>query len=156
MTGLVDFGSLAVQGVNLAIVAYVLRTFLFKPYLAYLDEETEKREELERSHADAKSALEAAESEARGIIEAAKREGKEIRSEAKSLAKQESSLIAFEANKEADAIRAKAAADAENERRALESEMKDRVVEVALKINGKIFGKSDANAEFVKAAAKNL
>ncbi len=154
--GLIDFGSLAVQAVNLAIVAYVLRKFLFLPYLAHLDEETKKREELAQAHAEAQNAVEAAKNEAHRIIETAKQEGKSIRAESKSLAKQEASLITFEANKEADAIRAKAETDIGAERRAMEVEMKAKIVDVALKINEKIFGKSEANARFVESAAKDL
>lgn len=154
--GLIDFGSLAVQAINLAIVAYVLRKFLFLPYLAHLDEEAKKREELERSHAIVQEVLESAKEEAREIIGAAKQEGKSIRAESKTLAKQEASLITFEANKEADSIRTKAQADIETERRVMETEMKTRIMGIALKINEKMFGKSDANAKFVELASKDL
>jgi F0F1-type ATP synthase membrane subunit b/b' len=100
--------------------------------------------------------IERAEKEAKDIVESAKREGKNIREESKTVAKQEASLIVFSANKEADAVRAKAGTDIENERRSLEESLRAKVVSVALKINEKMFGKSEANAEFVKNAAKGL
>lgn len=156
MEGLIDLGSLAVQAVNLAIVAYVLKRFVFSPYLAYLDEEQAKRDEIERSHAVVREAEETARKQAEAIVEDAKREGKNIREESKTLAKQEASLILFEANKEAEAVRAKGVADVENERRALEESLRAKVVSVALKINEKVFGKSEANAELVKSLAKDI
>lgn len=156
MEGLVDFGALAVQAVNLGIVAYVLKRFVFSPYLAYLDEESAKRDDIERSHELVLIAEEDARKKAEDIVNEAKREGKTIREESKTLAKQESSLIVFEANKEADAVRAKALSDIDSERRALEESLRAKVVSVALKINEKVFGKSEANAELVKNLAKDL
>ncbi|MDQ1343599.1 MAG: synthase subunit b [Patescibacteria group bacterium] len=156
MEGLLDFGSLAIQAVNLAVVAYVLKRFVFSPYLAYLDEEQAKRDEIERSHEVVREAEESARKKAAGIVEEAKREGKNIREESKTLAKQEASLIVFEANKEAEAVRAKGLADIGNERRALEESLRAKVVSVALKINEKVFGKSEANADLVKSLAKDL
>ena len=156
MEGLVDFGSLAIQAANLGIVAFVLQKFVFSPYLAYLDEEAAKRAELERSTELAAQAEADARAKAEAILDEAKREGKSIREESKTLAKQEASLIVFEANKEADAVRAKGLADVESERRALEESLRAKVVSVALKINEKVFGKSESNAELVKNLAKDL
>lgn len=156
MEGLVDLGSLAIQAVNLGIVAFVLKKFVFSPYLAYLDEEAAKRAELERSSELAAQAEADARAKAEEIVNEAKREGKSIREESKTLAKQEASLIVFEANKEADAVRAKGLADVESERRALEESLRAKVVSVALKINEKVFGKSESNAELVKNLAKDL
>lgn len=156
MAALVDFGALAVQTVNLAVIGFVLHKFAFKPYLAYLDEEEAKRAEIERSHRLVADAESDARKKAEGIIEEAKREGKTIREESKTLAKQEASLIIFEANKEAEAIKSKAGTDIENERRALEESLRAKVVSVALKINEKVFGKSESNAELVKNLAKDL
>lgn len=156
MEGLVDLGSLAIQAVNLGIVAFVLTKFVFSPYLAYLDEEAAKRAELERSTELAAQAEADARSKAEEIVNEAKREGKSIREESKTLAKQEASLIVFEANKEADAVRAKGLADVDSERRALEESLRAKVVSVALKINEKVFGKSESNAELVKNLAKDL
>ncbi len=156
MEGLVDLGSLAIQAVNLGIVAFVLKKFVFSPYLAYLDEEAAKRVELERSSELAAQAEADARAKADEIVNEAKREGKSIREESKTLAKQEASLIVFEANKEADAVRAKGLADVDSERRALEESLRAKVVSVALKINEKVFGKSEPNAELVKNLAKDL
>lgn len=44
---LVNLGSLIIQFVNLSVVVYVLYRFIFKPYLAFIDEETAKREAFE-------------------------------------------------------------------------------------------------------------
>lgn len=40
---LVNLGSLFIQLINLSVVVYVLYRFIFKPYLAFIDVESEKR-----------------------------------------------------------------------------------------------------------------
>jgi len=44
---LVNLGSLLIQAINLSVVVYVLYRFIFKPYLAFIDEEGLKREAFE-------------------------------------------------------------------------------------------------------------
>lgn len=46
---LVNLGSLLIQLINLSVVVFVLYRFIFKPYLAFIDEETAKREALEEN-----------------------------------------------------------------------------------------------------------
>lgn len=81
MDTLIDYGSLIIQAINFAIVAFVLRKFFFVPYLKYLDEEVEKHITLEKKLADSESIVHAAQSEALDIVEKAKVDAKMIASE---------------------------------------------------------------------------
>ncbi len=40
---LINIQTLIIQTINISIVVFVLWRFLFKPYLAHIDEETEKQ-----------------------------------------------------------------------------------------------------------------
>lgn len=153
MSDLINFEALIIQGVNLAIVVFVLYRFVFKPYLSILDEEEKKAREIEELHASSELLQKKAEEDAEATRAEAKETAKKIREESKSLAKQEASGILEHANQEADTLRAKGMSDIENERRALEAELQKKVVSVALKLNEKLFGKGEANREFVENIA---
>lgn len=156
MNGFIDWSSLVVQAVNIAIVITVLSKFVFKPYLAHIDAEMETRKSLEEKTRSSDELLKAAKLEADKIIDEAKSKAQETREEARALAKQEASLVLFEANKEADAVRSKGLADVENERTALESGMKTRILEIAIKLNSKLFNDAKTHEALLEKFAKDL
>lgn len=151
---LVNLGSLLIQLINLGVVVYVLHRFIFKPYLAFIDEETAKREAFEENARAAEHIISDARKEASAITEAAKNEARALVADSEGLAKQEYALIVADARKEAEQIKAKASKDIENERQALHAELRERVLSIALRANEKLFGKKEANAEFVAQMVK--
>lgn len=151
---LINWWSVLIQSINLAIVVFVLHRFIFKPYLAYIDEVNKKREEFESNAAAAARIISEARHEADGIVASARSEAKQMASESESIAKKEAANIVAHANEEATLIKAKAESDIESERKHLEIEMQSRVLDIALKLNEKLFGKSEANALFLKQAMK--
>jgi F-type H+-transporting ATPase subunit b len=151
---LVNLGSLLIQLVNLSVVVYVLYRFIFKPYLAFIDEETAKRETFEENARASEHIISDARHEAGVIIEAAKSEARSLVADAEGLAKQEHVLIIAEARKEAEQIKTKASKDIENERQALHNELRDKVLSIALRANEKLFGKNEANAQFIAQVIK--
>jgi F-type H+-transporting ATPase subunit b len=76
MDTLFDLSSFIIQAINFAIVFIVLRSFIFKPYMKYLEEETAKRAELEKKLADSSAILADAKEESEKIIDKAKVEAK--------------------------------------------------------------------------------
>lgn len=156
MNGFIDWSSLAVQAVNVAVIVTVLSRFVFKPYLSFIDSEIEARKSLEEKSQESDELLKRAQAEAAAIVEEAKSHAKQTREEARSLAKQEAALVLFEANKEADAVRAKGLADIENERIALENGLKSKVLDIAVKLNQKLFGDSKSHEALLEKFAKDL
>ncbi len=152
---LVNLGSLIIQFVNLSVVVYVLYRFIFKPYLAFIDEETAKREAFEANARAAEHLISDAWKEAAGIVETAKKEARAIVADSEGLAKQEYALIVADARKEAEQMKTKASKDIENERVSLHNELRDKVLFIALRANEKLFGKSQANAEFIAQTIKD-
>jgi F-type H+-transporting ATPase subunit b len=156
MDTLFDFSSFIIQAINFAIVAIVLRSFIFKPYMKYLEEETAKRAELESKLAESDSVLTGAKSEAEKIVDKARVDAKMMGAEIVENARKEWSEISARAQADADAARAKGFAQVEQERKAMAEELKGKVLDVALKLNQKLFDKNDANVDFLKKNATNI
>ena len=148
-----DLNALIIQSINLIIIVWVLHRFLFKPYLAFLDEEDAKRTQLEKDHAASVHIIDDAKLEARKILEASNKDAKNAAATILENARKSAEEMALEAQREAEHARQKGFADIEHERKALKEEMQQRVIDVALKMNEKLFGeKNDANVEFLKNA----
>lgn len=150
----VDWKVMLVQVVNFAIIFYVLSKFVFKPLIAFLDEESAKRQALEENARAAEHIVIDAQNEATAIVDTAKKEARAIMSDSEELAKKEYALTLANARKEAEQIKTKASKDIENERQALHSELRERVLSIALRANEKLFGKKEANAEFIAQMVK--
>lgn len=152
MDAFVNLGSFLIQFTNICIIIFVLNKFLFKPYLWYLVTEEKKRSELETAHEKMEELKKDAWKEAKTIIESAKSEADSIKKQWELLAKQEATDIVENAKKDAEKIKNKAELDIENERKALYAELKWKVLDVALKLNEKLFSKSESNSLFIKKA----
>ena len=150
MSDLINFPTLIIQTINLAVVVFVLHRFLFKPYLRILDEEEAKAREIDTLHASSEDIKKNALADADLERKRAKEDAKKIREESKTLAKQEATDIVSVANATAESIRQKGLSEVENERRALEAEMQSKVLSVALTLNEKLFGKKETNREFIE------
>ena len=156
MDTLFDLSSFIIQAINFAIVFIVLRSFIFKPYMKYLEEETAKREELEQKLAHSDTLLSSAKEEAENIVDKARVDAKMIGSEIVENARKEGTEIAARAQADADAARAKGFSQVEQERKAMTEELKGKVLDIALKLNAKLFEKSDSHVDFLKKNATGV
>lgn len=135
----IDLSSLLIQSINIAIIIYVLRKFVFIPYLAHIDAEVLLRTELEAKTANATLVVEEARGEAKELIHIAKNEANEIRKNARELAKRETSLALSKTNDEAAALKKQALDEIASERLSLEKEMRTKILGVAIALNTKLF-----------------
>jgi F-type H+-transporting ATPase subunit b len=156
MDTLIDWGSLLIQFINFAIIAFVLRKYFFVPYTKFLDEEAKKRVSLEEQIAKSEHIVQDAHNQADNIIDQAKVDAKIIASEIVENAHKEASEIVTRAQIDADAARSKGFADIAHERKMIAEELKVKVVEIALKMNEKLFGKNEANVDFIKNSAHTI
>ena len=154
MGAFVNLGSFIIQFVNICIIIFVMNKFLFKPYLIYIQAEEKKRSELETAHDEMEETKKEAKKEAKLILESAKLDAESIKKNAEVIAKKEASNLVVDAKNEAEKIKHKATLDIDNERKTLYSELKNKVLDVALKMNEKLFTKSDANKDFIEKAIK--
>ena len=148
---LIDLSSLIIQGINFAIIAFVLRRFFFIPYLKYIDEESQKRKELEEQHAKSTFIVDEAHNQAENIITQSKVNAKMVALEIVDLARNDAKNITKKAQQDADMARSKGFSDIALERKQLEEEMQKKVLDVALSLNKKIFGtEKAAHEQFLK------
>lgn len=150
----VDWKVMLVQVVNFAIIFYVLTRFVFKPLIAFLDAEEVKRAKMDSLASDMEAQKAEADKAAQELIDDARREALSIKAQGEALSKKEASLMISRANEEITAMKSKAELDLANERKQMEITMKDRILTIALKLNGKLFGKKEANADFIREAMK--
>ncbi len=156
MSALFDLSSFIIQGINFIIVAFVLRRFFFVPYMSFLDEEAKKRKTLEAEIASSAHILTDAHNQAANIIDQSKVDAKLIASEIAENARRESVELIKKAHLDADAARAKGFDDIALERKTIVEELRSKVIDVALKMNEKLFAKNEANIEFLKTQAKTI
>lgn len=150
MNSFVNLGSFIIQLINIWVIIFILNRFLFKPYLKYLTVEEKKRKELEEAHIKLNEIKDEAKKEAKDIVNEAKKESHFIKNEAWIIGKEEAKEIVDEAKSEAEKIKNKALLDIDNERKSMNESMKQNILEVALKLNEKLFSKNDANIDFIK------
>ena len=156
MDTLIDWGSLLIQGINFAVIAYVLRKFFFVPYVQFLDEEALKRKDLEEKLSKSTRILDDAHAQAENIVDQARVDARIIASEITENARKEWAEVLARAHSDADIARTKWFSEIENERKAILAELRTRVIDVALKMNEKLFGKNEANALFLKNAENTI
>lgn len=155
MTELHDFQfftleTMAIQVLILVAIIYVLNKYVFKAYLAYLDEETEKRKKLDDDYNNMsklnKEALENKES----ILSEARKNAEIMMKNSESLAKKEALIIKQQAETEADSIKKSALADVQKEKENMLNEVKSKSVDLILKFNAKLFDKERVSKDFVE------
>ncbi|MBC7498113.1 ATP synthase F0 subunit B [Candidatus Gracilibacteria bacterium] len=156
MSALFDLSSFIIQAINFAVVAFVLRKFFFVPYMAYLDAEAIKRRTLEVEIAKSANILTDAHNQATNIIDQSKVDAKLIASEIAENARKESVELIKKAHADADAARSKGFDDIALERKMIIDELRSKVIDVALKMNEKLFAKNESNVEFLKTQAKTI
>ncbi len=156
MSALFDLSSFIIQAINFIVVAFVLRKFFFVPYMAYLDEEAKKRRTLEAELAKSVNILTDAHNQAANIVDQSKVDAKLIASEIAENARKESVELIKRAHADADAARSKGFDDIALERKMIVEELRSKVIDVALKMNEKLFAKNESNVEFLKTQAKTI
>ena len=156
MSALFDLSSFIIQAINFAVVAFVLRRFFFVPYMHYLDEEAKKRKTLEAEIAKSANILTDAHNQATNIVDQSKVDAKLIASEIAENARKESVELIKKAHADADAARSKWFDDIALERKMIVEELRSKVIDVALKMNEKLFAKNESNVEFLKVQAKTI
>ena len=124
--------------------------------MAYLEAETQKRADLEKQLADANMILSQAKTESEEILAHAKKEAKTLGWEIVENAKKEASDVLAQANADAESARNKGFTQVELERKNMTEELKWKVLDIALKLNAKLFQKNEAHVEFLKKNATEI
>lgn len=136
--------------INFWIVFFVFKYFLGEKIVSIIEERRGSVKALEEAEDVAKSKLEEAQKEVDSIIEEARKKASEIQSYAEELAKQNSNAIIERSEKEAAFLLDNARSQIEKEKLDMENNMKDKILDLSLKLNSKIFNKEAANKDFME------
>lgn len=90
-----------IQFVILLVVLWVLNKFVFKPYLAYLDEWEEKQAKVQEDYNNADAILEEKKKQGDEMLEKARAKGNSVIEEAESLANSKKEKIISDAESQA-------------------------------------------------------
>lgn len=145
-----------IQFVILLVVLWVLNRFIFKPYLAYLDEWEAKQEKVKADYNNAESILEEKKKQGDEILEKARVTGNSVIEEAESLANSKKDTIISNAEIEAKKMTEVAGKQIEQERESMLSGAKDHIVKTALKLNEKLFKDEKASKDFMEKNIETL
>lgn len=154
---LINISTFIIQTINIAIVIGVLSVFFFRPYLRYLDEESKNRKDLEEKLEKAGHIVSEAHSQAENIVDQAKVDARITATEIVENARKEGGEIVAKAHADADVARSKGFADVALERKVMAEELRGKIIDIALKLNAKIFGENTKeHADFLKAQTKDI
>lgn len=142
--------TLIIQSVILFIVLWVLNKFLFKPYLAYIDEWNKEQQKLKDDYENIDSLLKKAEADKEDILKNAKIKADEIIKDAENIAKQKKSSILESAETEAKSILEAWNIALEKEKLSMLNWVKSNLIDIVLKFNKTLFSSNELNKDFVE------
>lgn len=151
-----SIGVIIAQIINFWILFFIFYYFLGAKLVAIIAERKEKLEALEWSDDKIKQKLEEAEKQVEEIISNAKRDALEIQKNANELSKRDTAKKLEDAQQKAKSILDVALKDIEKERLSMTEAMKDKVLNLSLKINEKVFWDENSNKNFVEKELASL
>lgn len=155
MTELHDFQfftleTMVIQTIILVLILFVLNKFIFKPYLAYLDKETERRKIIEDNYNNIEKINIEAETHRDLLMNDARKRADDVIKNSQIIAKNEASLIKQLAEQEAVGIKKSALAEVLKEKENMLNDVKSKSIDLILKFNARLFDKEAVNRDFVE------
>lgn len=150
MSGFVTPSAFVIQFIILLLVLWVLKKFIFVPYLEYLDKWEDKQTKLEDDYKNIDALVAWAKEEQKSILKTARKKSEEMISEAEVIAKNKKKSIIENAENEASDIVESWRKEIEKEKLSMLSDVKWNIIDLVLKFNKKLFGKETVSADFVE------
>jgi len=150
MSGFVTPSAFVIQFIILLLILWVLKKFIFIPYLQYLDKWEDKQRKLEDEYRNIDALVAWAKEEKKSILKWARKKSEEMISEAEAIAKNKKNTIVEKAEKEAFDIVESWKKEVEKEKLSMLSDVKWNIIDLVLKFNKKLFGKETVSADFVE------
>lgn len=132
---------------NFLLLFFVAKKFLFKPVKDMIDSRQKEIDDMYAEADAAKASADAMEAEYKAQLAAAQETSDTLVKEAMARGKNREEEIVRQANREANAIREKAAADIARQKQKALNDAKDEISSIALEIAGKVIGESMDDAK---------
>jgi len=146
-----------IQIVNLAIVLFVLKKFLFTPYLALVEKTEQDKKEIASVHETVAKIRKDAEAEATSLVSDAHKKAFEMREHAAKNAQKNADDIVVQAEEQARIIRERAEGEIVALEQNFAKRMKDGVMTAAVELNKKLLGSSNTSRkDFMKAHLEDV
>ena len=150
MSGFVSIDTFIIQFIILLLIIWVLKKFIFIPYLDYLDKWEDKQKKLEEDYKNIDALIAEANNEKESILKKARKQSEQMISEAETIAKNKRNSLLEKAEEEAKAIVNSGRAEIEKEKLSMLSEVKSNIVDLVLRFNKKLFWSEKISSEFVE------
>jgi len=150
MSGFVSMDTFIIQFIILLLIIWVLRKFIFIPYLEYLDKWEDKQKKLEEDYKNIDALIADANKQKESILKKARKQSEQMISEAETIAKNKRNSLLEKAEEEAKAIINSGRAEIEKEKLSMLSEVKSNIVDLVLRFNKKLFWSEKISSEFVE------
>lgn len=152
-----NFGSMLIQVINLGVVLFVLKKFLFDPYLKLVEKTEADQKEIASVHEAVTQIRAQAEKEANELISEAHKKALEMRENAAKNAQINADDIVDQATEQARIIRERAEGEITVLELNFSKRMKEGVMTAAVALNKKLLGQSNtARQDFMKAHLEDV
>lgn len=139
-----------IQFIILLLILWVLKKFIFIPYLKYLDKWEDRQKKLEEDYKNIDALVAKAKKEKESILEKARKKSDEIISEAEQIAKNKRTELIEKAEDEAKGIIESGRSEIEKEKLSMLADVKSNIIDLVLRFNKKLFGSEKISSEFVE------
>lgn len=150
MSGFVSLDTFIIQFIILLLIIWVLKKFIFVPYLKYLDKWEDKQKQLEEDYKNIDTLIAKANKKKDSILDDARKQSEWIITEAEAIAKNKRTTLLEKAEAEAKAIIDSGRREIEKEKLSMLSEVKSNIVDLVLRFNKKLFWSEKVSSEFVE------
>jgi len=150
MSGFVSLDTFIIQFIILLLIIWVLKKFIFVPYLKYLDKWEDKQKKIEEDYKNIDALIAKANKDKDSILDDARKKADWMIVEAETIAKTKRANILEKAENEAKAIIDSGRREIEKEKLSMLSEVKSNIVDLVLRFNKKLFGIEKVSSEFVE------
>ncbi len=151
-----NFWIIIAQIINFTIIFFIFKYFLWDKIVAIIEKRREQLANLDNSDAVVADKLSKAEEEAKKIIDEARSKAHSIESTSEELAKKEYVKKMEEAEKKAKNIEDSALRDIEKQKTEMLTSLKDKVLDISLKLNSKLFEDSSKNKDFMQKELNSI
>lgn len=151
-----NFWIILAQIINFTIIFFIFKYFLWDKIVAIIEKRREQLANLDNSDAVVADKLSKAEEEAKKIIDEARSKAHSIESTSEELAKKEYAKKMEEAERKAKNIEDSALRDIEKQKTEMLTSLKDKVLDISLKLNSKLFEDSSKNKDFMQKELNSI
>lgn len=145
-----NLGIILAQLINFGIVFFIFKKFLWDKIVDGIIQRKKMLENVADAEKTSKLQMQKALDEAEEIIANAKKKAQELESKSNDLSKKQANEIILSAETKAKWIINWALRDLQKQELQMQEALKDKLLDISLKINSKILDENKANQEFIK------